>query len=35
MLTLPFPRRQILEPPKLKEFEDDNFKFDTNGAESS
>ena len=27
-MHLPFPRRQILDSPKLKEFADDNFKFD-------
>ena len=27
----PFPRRQILDSSKLKEFADDNFKFDENG----
>ena len=26
-----FTRRQILDPSKLKEFADDNFKFDENG----
>ena len=26
--TLPFPRRQMLDSSKLKEFADDNFKFD-------
>ena len=25
-----FPRRQIVDPPKLNEFADDNFKFDEN-----
>ena len=28
---LPFPTRQILDFSKLKEFADDNFKFDKNG----
>ena len=28
---LPFPRRQILDSSKLKEFADDNFTFDENG----
>ena len=27
----PFPRRQILDSSKLKEFADKNFKFDENG----
>ena len=27
----PFPKRQILDSSKLKEFADDNFKFDKNG----
>ena len=27
----PFPKRQILDSSKLKEFVDDNFKFDENG----
>ena len=31
----PFPRRQILDTPKLKEFADDNFKFDKNGKKFS
>ena len=26
----PFPRQQILDSPKLKDFADDNFKFDEN-----
>ena len=30
-----FPKRQILDSSKLKEFEDDNFKFDENGREFS
>ena len=29
------PKRQILDSSKLKEFADDNFKFDDNGRESS
>ena len=29
----PFPKRQILDSSKLKEFADDNFKFDENGLE--
>ena len=28
----PITRRQILDSPKLKEFADDNFKFDENGS---
>ena len=31
----PFPKRQILDPSELKEFTDDNFKFDENGRELS
>ena len=31
----PFPKRQILDASKLKEFEDDNFKCDQNIAQSS
>ena len=27
----PFPKRQILDASKLREFADDNFKFDENG----
>ena len=27
----PFPKRQILDPSKLKEFADDNFNFNENG----
>ena len=27
----PFPKRQNLDAPKLKEFTDDEFKFDDNG----
>ena len=30
----PFPKRQILDPSKLKAFADDNFKFDENGRKS-
>ena len=33
MLT--FPKRQILDASKLKEFADDNFKFDKNGKKFS
>ena len=32
---VPFPKRQILESPKLKEFADDNFEFDKNCAKYS
>ena len=28
ILSQPFPKRQILDPSKLKEFADNNFKFD-------
>ena len=31
----PFPKRQILDSSKLKEFADDNFKFDENGRKVS
>ena len=31
----PFPKRQILDASKLKEFADDNFKFDENGRKLS
>ena len=31
----PFPKRQILDSSKLKEFADDNFKSDENGRSSS
>ena len=31
----PFPKRQILDSPKLKEFADDNFEFDENGRKFS
>ena len=34
-LSIPFPKRQTLDPSKLKEFADDNFKFDENGRRSS
>ena len=30
-----FPKRQILDASKLKEFADDNFKFDENGRKLS
>ena len=29
-ISEPFPKRQILDASKLKEFADDNFKFDEN-----
>ena len=31
--SLPFHKRQILDPSKLKEFADNNFKFDENGSQ--
>ena len=31
----PFPKRQILDASNLKEFEEDNFKFDENGRKFS
>ena len=31
----PFPKKQILDYSKLKEFVDDNFKFDENGRKVS
>ena len=34
-LAKPFPRRQILDPSKLKEFSDDNSKFDEKGKKLS
>ena len=30
----PFPKQQILNSSKMKEFADDNFKFDENGRKS-
>ena len=33
--SYPFPERQILDPLKLEEFADDNFKFDKNGRKFS
>ena len=33
--SLPITRRQILDSSKLKEFADDNFKFEENGRKSS
>ena len=35
MSTEPFPKRQILDSSKLKEFAGDNFKFDENGRKFS
>ena len=35
MAKLTFPKRQILDYYKLKEFADDNFKFDINGRKFS
>ena len=35
LFLLTFPRRQILDSFKLKEFADDNFKFDENGRKFS
>ena len=35
MCLNPFPKRQILHPSKLREFADDNFKFDENGRKFS
>ena len=34
-IIYPFPKRQILDSSKLKEFADDNFKFDENGRKFS
>ena len=31
----PFPKRHMLDPTKLKEFADDNFKFDENSRKVS
>ena len=31
----PFPKQHILDSSKLKEFADDNFKFDENGSKFS
>ena len=33
--TYPFPKRQILDNYKLKDFADDNFRFDENGRKFS
>ena len=35
MCTYPFPKRQILDPSKLKEFADDSSKFEENGKKLS
>ena len=35
VVSLPFPKRQILDSSKLKEFADDNFKFVENSGKSS
>ena len=35
VLIQPFPKRQILDSSKLKEFADDNFKLDKNGGKFS
>ena len=35
IILLPITRRQILDSSKLKEFADDNFKFDENGSKLS
>ena len=35
MTNQPITRRQILDSSKLKEFVDDNFKFDENGRQLS
>ena len=34
-IVQPFPKRQILDSPKLKQFADDNFKFDEYGRKFS
>ena len=34
-LAKPFPKRQILDPSKLKEFSDENSKFDEKGKKLS
>ena len=33
--SLPFPKWRILDPSKLKQYADDNFKFDENGKKFS
>ena len=35
LICYPFPKRQILDYSKLKEFADDNFEFDENGRKFS
>ena len=35
IFSKPFPKRRILDPSKLKEFADNNFKFDENGNKFS
>ena len=35
LMALTFPKRQISDSSKLKEFADDNFKFDENGRKFS
>ena len=35
MSFYPFPKRQVLDSSKLKEFADDNFSFGENGRKSS
>ena len=35
MWLSPFPKREILDSSKLKEFADDNFKFDENSRKVS
>ena len=34
-MFLPFPKRQISDSSKLKEYADDNFEFDENGKKFS
>ena len=34
-VSYPFPKRQILDPSKLKEFADNNCRFDENGSKVS
>ena len=34
-MVLPFPKRQILDSSKLKDFAEDSFKFDDNGRKFS
>ena len=34
-IVLPFPKQQILDSSKVKQFADDNFKFDENGRKFS